>query len=94
MAPASLTCAQLGHINSLKNYLLSTRQAYMQIGPSRGHPRKSAEILNGPKITTLTDKERDEIDFEAKSIIRQTMDRIKTMEDLEAGSWTTRPNIC
>lgn len=66
----------------------------MQIGPSRGHPWKSAEILNGPKITTLTDKERDEIDFEAKSIIRQTMDRIKTMEDLEAGSWTTRPNIC
>jgi hypothetical protein len=34
---------------------------------------------------SLTDKERDEIDFEAKSIIRQTMDRIKTLERLEKG---------
>ena len=92
--PDPLTCAQLGHINSLKNFLLSTRQAYMQIGPSRWHLPKSAEVLNGPNITTLTDKERDEIDFEAKSIIRQTMDRIKTMEDLEAGNWTAHPNIC
>ena len=68
----------------------------MQIGPSRGHPRKSTEtgpVLNGQKITTLTDKQRDEIDFEAKSIIRQTMNRIKTMEDLETGTWTARPNI-
>jgi hypothetical protein len=64
----------------------------MQIGPSRFQPRPSRQptnlaqsLLTGQEITSLTDKERDEIDFEAKSIIRQTMDRVKTMENLEKG---------
>jgi hypothetical protein len=63
----------------------------MQIGPSRFQPRPPSRqptnlaLLKGQEITSLTDKERDEIDFEAKSIIRQTMDRVKTMENLEKG---------
>jgi hypothetical protein len=63
----------------------------MQIGSSRIHPRNatqsgSIQALNGQEIVYLTDTQRDEIDFEAKSIIRQTMDRIRTMEDLETGT--------
>jgi hypothetical protein len=64
----------------------------MQIGPSRFQPRPPSRqptnlaLQKGQEITSsLTDKERDEIDFEAKSIIRQTMDRVKTMENLEKG---------
>ncbi|KAG2187067.1 hypothetical protein INT44_003295 [Umbelopsis vinacea] len=34
-------------------------------------------------ITHLTDKERDEIDFQAKMIIRRCMDRVKDLEDAE-----------
>ena len=65
----------------------------MQIGPSRSQARPSRQgtsvaqsLLKGQELTSLTDKERDEIDFEAKTIIRQTMDRVKTMENLENGS--------
>lgn len=55
----------------------------MQIGPSRTHSRPITQ--NGRDIGFLTDRERDEIDFEAKTIIRQTMDRVKTMEARENG---------
>jgi hypothetical protein len=64
----------------------------MQIGLSRfQQPRPTSRpltqpLLNGQERTSLTDKERDEIDFEAKSIIRQTIDRVKAMENLEKGS--------
>lgn len=51
----------------------------MQLTPSRFQPQSRQEIVS------LTDKQRDEIDFEAKTIIRQTMNRIKTMESLEKG---------
>jgi syntaxin 18 len=34
-------------------------------------------------ITHLTDKERDEIDFQAKMIIRRCMDRVKDLEEAE-----------
>lgn len=61
----------------------------MQIGSSRFQPRASnvaQSLLAGSNdIVSLTDKERDEIDFEAKTIIRQTMDRVQKMEDLEKG---------
>jgi hypothetical protein len=64
----------------------------MQMGPSRfqtWHSSNSANIsqslLTGQEVVSLTDKERDEIDFEAKTIIRQTMDRVKAMENLEKG---------
>jgi len=56
----------------------------MQIGPSRTQFRPLTQ--KGQEIGFLTDKERDEIDFEAKTIIRQTMDRVKKMETLEKGT--------
>lgn len=64
----------------------------MQTGPSRfqtWHSQNSTNIsqslVTGQEVVSLTDKERDEIDFEAKTIIRQTMDRVKAMESLEKG---------
>ena len=66
----------------------------MQIGPSRYQPRNlsnstgiAPSIFKSQEIVSLTDKQRDEIDFEAKTIIRQTMDRVKTMENLEKGEY-------
>ena len=62
----------------------------MQINPSRftrpDHTNFSTQsLLKSQEIISLTDKERDEIDFEAKTIIRRTIDRVKTMESLEKG---------
>jgi hypothetical protein len=62
----------------------------MQNTPSRFQPRSSSKIttqslLNDHEILSLTDKERDEIDFEAKTIIRQTMNRLEIMKSLEKG---------
>ena len=65
------------HINEFRKFLLSIRQAYLQTAPNRSQARST---------NTLTGKERDEIDFEAKSIIRQTMTRIQVLETLEKGT--------
>ena len=59
----------------------------MQTNPSRYQPRQTISLTStSNEIVLLTDNERDEIDFEAKTIIRQTMDRIQKMEDLEKGN--------
>ena len=59
----------------------------MQTNPSRHQPRQTISLTStSNEIVLLTDNERDEIDFEAKTIIRQTMDRIQKMEDLEKGN--------
>jgi len=56
----------------------------MHVGSSRFKATmNSAPLISNGNNTVLTDKDRDEIDFEAKTIIRQTMDRIKKIEDLE-----------
>ena len=65
------------HINEFSKFLLSIRQSYLQTTPNRFQARST---------NTLTGKERDEIDFEAKSIIRQTMTRIQVLENLEKGT--------
>ncbi|KAI8968366.1 snare-complex protein syntaxin-18 N-terminus-domain-containing protein [Mycotypha africana] len=84
------------HINNLKKFLVSIRPAYLSSTnrPSRlaaGRSTKSEaqgdshslfSIFSGD-ITHLTDRERDEIDFQAKLIIRRCMDRIKELEDFE-----------
>jgi hypothetical protein len=57
----------------------------MQINPSRYSTNSTPISVLGHSgdVISLTDKQRDEIDFEAKTIIRQTMDRVKVMENLE-----------
>ena len=69
----------------------------MQISPSRFQPRGSSEIsaagvhnVLGRRAETLTDKERDEIDYEANAIIRQTMNQVKAMEHKEQGNCVSK----
>lgn len=85
------------HIDSLKRFLLSIRPAYLSDNnrTSRNKTRfteiNSAEASNGDSlfalfsgnIHSLTDRERDEIDFQAKLIIRRCIDRIKELESAE-----------
>ena len=65
----------------------------MQISPSRFQPPGSSgnsatrdHNVLGRRAETLTDKERDEIDYEANAIIRQTMNQVKAMEHKEQGN--------
>ena len=45
------------------------------------HGRRGSTSSHAP--TSLTDKQRDEIDYETKMIIQQTMMKIRSLEDLE-----------
>ncbi|KAG0177384.1 hypothetical protein DFQ28_010295 [Apophysomyces sp. BC1034] len=80
------------HIASLKRFLLSIRRAYLStdsrpIGhtdsEAKGTSSSSLFSLFPTDITFLTDNERDEIDFQAKMIIRRCMDRIEELEEAE-----------
>jgi hypothetical protein len=88
-----LTSTQLGHIKSLYDFLLSIHQVYLQIGNSRSQSRNIRSlnhsghgVINRNNITSLTNTERDEIDFETKTIIRQTMNQLDNMQRIEKGS--------
>ncbi|KAG2197705.1 hypothetical protein INT47_007939 [Mucor saturninus] len=85
------------HIDSLKRFLLTIRPAYLSTNNRSSRPtvRKTElttpEASNGDSlfalfagnIHNLTDRERDEIDFQAKLIIRRCIDRIKELETSE-----------
>ncbi|KAI9301973.1 hypothetical protein BJ944DRAFT_270651 [Cunninghamella echinulata] len=85
------------HIDSLHRFLLSIRRAYLHNTTRKSRHLPSTHNNNNNKntsatslfsmfptnITHLTDNERDEIDFQAKLIIRKCMDRIKELEDAE-----------
>lgn len=84
------------HIDSLKRFLLTIRPAYLSTNnrSSRTQVRATevtADASNGDSlfalfsgnIHNLTDRERDEIDFQAKLIIRRCIDRIKELETSE-----------
>ncbi|CAO3612856.1 unnamed protein product [Cunninghamella blakesleeana] len=87
------------HINSLNRFLLTIRRAYLNntrkprnlpTQPTHTNTKNHATLSNNSlfsmfptNITHLTDNERDEIDFQAKLIIRKCMDRIKELEDAE-----------
>ena len=87
------------HITSLKRFLLTIRRPYLSSESHRRHHqsrhnnnKKSTQqqqkegslfSLFPSNIQSLTDNERDEIDFQAKVIIRRCMDRIKELEHAE-----------
>ncbi|KAI8370584.1 uncharacterized protein BYT42DRAFT_582943 [Radiomyces spectabilis] len=85
------------HIDSLRRFLLSIRRPYLSTD-TRHIQRKRAKRVVKPHVTDeegslfaifptdiqfLTDRERDEIDFQAKLIIRRCMDRVKELEEAE-----------
>ncbi|KAI9025769.1 hypothetical protein CLU79DRAFT_743005 [Phycomyces nitens] len=80
------------HITSLKRFLLSIRRAYLSTDnrhstrkPSPPKPIQDGSLFSmfPANVQQLTDRERDEIDFQAKLVIRQSMDRIKDLEHAE-----------
>lgn len=84
----------LQHITSLKQFLISIRRAYLDdyVNPRSTRPAATSLKLEGSSslfsmfpnnVSSLTDQERDEIDFQAKILIRRCMDRIKELEEAE-----------
>lgn len=87
------------HINSLKRFLVAIRPAYLSTNNRSSLTRTNkpptelpANVIGGDSlfaifsagnIQHLTDRERDEIDFQAKIIIRRCIDRIKELEESE-----------
>ncbi|RIA88376.1 snare-complex protein syntaxin-18 N-terminus-domain-containing protein [Glomus cerebriforme] len=81
------------HINNLKTFLLSIRKAYLNTTSRHSKPiynsfnqsmsNSSNFLTKFDPSTTLTDKERDEIDLHAKIVIQQCLDRIKKLEESE-----------
>ncbi|RUS20579.1 snare-complex protein syntaxin-18 N-terminus-domain-containing protein [Endogone sp. FLAS-F59071] len=74
-------------VSSLKTFLLSIRRAYLNTSrTARWTPTPATNngmLLTAEGITHLTDKERDEIDLQAKTIITRCMDRIEELEGAE-----------
>ena len=64
-------------INELALYLERIRASYLSLGKRVAN--------HGPNSANqqLTDKQRDDIDYETKMIIQQTLMRIRSLEDLE-----------
>lgn len=83
------------HIDSLEHFLKSIRPAYLNKDARKTYRKRPAvkvpaELTENSlfamfpsNIGYLTDQERDEIDFQAKVIIRRCMDRIKELEEAE-----------
>ncbi|KZO98021.1 hypothetical protein CALVIDRAFT_562418 [Calocera viscosa TUFC12733] len=94
--------AILEHINTLNQMLSSIRHAYLNVDSSSslGHSRRQTKAegkgtgkerrWEGAK--RLTDQERDEIDLQAKVILRRCLDRVKQLELLEAKRASSAPN--
>lgn len=61
-------------------YLTRIRPAYLALGKRTGG---SSSVGSASVGVPLTDKQRDEIDYETKLILQQTMLRIRSLEDLE-----------
>jgi len=67
-------------ILNLTRFLLSIRQAYLSTARP---PRHNPAFSKRPDRRYFTDKERDEIDFETKTMIRQYMQVISNLEGAE-----------
>ncbi|CAO3612078.1 unnamed protein product [Mucor fragilis] len=85
------------HITSLKRFLITIRPAYLSTSKRSTHRSSQRQTTQHDLDTgstdslfaifsagnNLTDRERDEIDFQAKLIIRRCIDRIKELEEAE-----------
>ncbi|KAI9280650.1 snare-complex protein syntaxin-18 N-terminus-domain-containing protein [Sporodiniella umbellata] len=75
------------HIASLKRFLIAIRPIYLSTGKHTktdtvrfSHQEDPLFQFLPTQIDRLSDQERDEIDFQAKWIIKQSMSRIKELE--------------
>ncbi len=75
-------------MREVESYLARIRKAYLSHATDKsprmaGSPFGSTGNLQQGEIQHLTDKERDEIDYEVKKSIREAAKRIKEMEEME-----------
>jgi len=83
------------HISSLGALLHRIRAAYLKdVRTSDKTTFSFHQLLADPSIavTTLTDKQRDQVDVEVKTLIRQCKDRVRTLESVENARRTSAPS--
>src|SRR5262245_3656573 len=61
------------HVESLREYLLSNRRAYLD----------TRTMLRLSNVPAMTDQEREKIDYEAKVIIKTCMGRIDSLDQVK-----------
>lgn len=97
---------QKRHIASLYTFLATIRRPYLDIsskgrragrpdsdaGPSGDESKKDDAFAKWQHITTLTDAERDEIDFQVKLVIKQCLDRVQELERGEKRTLSCSPS--
>lgn len=76
---------------SVVDFLQSIRRAYLSIDGGSSVRSKSAERVDKSAldswkgVTSLSDKERDEIEFQVKVMIKRCLGRVKELEKGEEG---------
>lgn len=73
------TCKQNSHITTLHRELLDVRQAYL----STAQPRRTQSRTAHGQPRVLTDREREEVDANAKQMIRELNASIRAVDDAE-----------
>ncbi|OLL22150.1 Syntaxin ufe1, partial [Neolecta irregularis DAH-3] len=83
------------HVSSLGGLLHRIRGAYLKDARTSDKTTLSFhQLLADPSIavTTLTDQQRDQVDFEVKTLIRQCKDRVRTLESVETARRNAAPS--
>ncbi|EJU06248.1 hypothetical protein DACRYDRAFT_44770 [Dacryopinax primogenitus] len=88
--------AILEHINTLDQMLASIRHAYLSVDSSHSHTRRggfdASQKEGWGEVKRLTNQERDEIELQAKVILKRCAERVKHLEELEEKRASTQPS--
>jgi len=85
-APPTDGSMQNAHITSLNSYLKGIKQAYLSTAPP---PRRAGTSSKDKQSKYLTDRQKEEVDAEAKQLIRQLEASIRNLADAEQLSQNT-----
>ena len=87
---------QATNIHQLSKFLKSIRRAYLDLSSSftstsrTAASKRSLDLSKGlaawEGVRWLSDRERDELDFQAKLILKRCMERIRDLENIEKGN--------
>lgn len=73
-----------GHIATLAQQLRDVRQAYLSTAPPRRSTHRKGTAAAAATTTTLTDAQREEVDANAKRLLRDLNASIRALADAEA----------
>ncbi|ORY84837.1 hypothetical protein BCR37DRAFT_345050, partial [Protomyces lactucae-debilis] len=77
-------------MREIQHYLTRIRRAYLSVSDDKGHHKPSLASLSSVassstgEIHHLTDKQRDEIDYEVKTSLRDALSRVQALESVES----------